>query len=137
GPRSGAVIAWYWDDPVRRWFRMQGPAETGEQRTPNLTRGAAFLQCRPFRRLDVEATDDLHDPPNVLRAQVRAGGQAQSAREQVFRDRAPPALAPVEHRLQVHRFPDGPRLDVLGLQGEPHLFPRGAELLGTDRQRGE
>src|SRR5215218_8703052 len=69
--------------------------------------------------------------------QVRAGGKAEAAGEEVVGDRAADHLAPGEDRLPVERLPERARFDVSGLQREPDTLPVGTKVTWIDSHAGQ
>ena len=69
----------------------------------------------------------------VFAAQIRAAGQAEprSKIHSATVAAAKPAVG--EDRLEMHRLPGRPCLDVVGLQRQADVFPRGAET-ASDRR---
>jgi len=75
--------------------------------------------------------------PQARTIPATRSSSASVRREQPLRDRpADGARAGVE-RLEVHRLPHRPRLDVLRLEGAPDRLAVGAERLGVDEQAGQ
>ena len=86
------------------------------------------------RPLPSHAPHHLHHPRQIGLAHGGAGGQAQPIAEQRLGHTSPlprregPGeghLAPLKDRLQVHRLPQRPRLDVLPLQRQADVFACG------------
>ncbi len=61
-------------------------------------------------------------PIQVVVGEVRSGGEAEAAVEEVGGNVAANDLGSVENRLQVHGFPDGARFDVVFLEGEAEML---------------
>ena len=109
------------------------------------------------RPLPSHAPHHLHHPRQIGLAHGGAGGQAQPIAEQRLGHTSPlprregPGeghLAPLKDRLQVHRLPQRPRLDVLPLQrqadaltviwqasGKRQVIGRGIQVAATQRLR--
>ncbi len=81
--------------------------------------------------------DHPHHPRQVSFRHGRAGGETQPIPEQRLGHRTADDFATLEHGLQVHRLPQGARLDVLILQRQADRLPVGAERLRIHGDAGE
>ncbi len=71
-------------------------------------------------------------PIQVVVGEVRSGGEAEAAVEEVGGNVAANNLGSVENRLQVHGFPDRARFDVVFLEGEAEMLAITAKLIRVD-----
>ena len=81
--------------------------------------------------------DDADNPVDIRLRHRCAGGEAEAAGEEIFRDAAADSLTLCEDRLQVHGLPQRARLDVLGFQGQTDVFAVGSEAIQIDGDDGE
>src|SRR5205814_10203810 len=82
-----------------------------------------------------DLAEDRHDPLQVIFREVRPRRQAKPLLEEPLRHHPADVLTPAENRLEVHRLPDRPGLDVLPLQRDPARPAVRAASFRVDRQR--
>ena len=83
------------------------------------------------------AQERCDDAVLVVLGQRRPARQAEPALEQPSGDVAAERVVRREDRLEVHRLPERPRLDVLGLEREPDRLTVGPEGRGVDDEARE
>src|ERR1700761_3431089 len=71
--------------------------------------------------------DGVDDAQLVFHGQIAGAGKTDAAAEQVLGNRSPEVLVPGIQRLQMHRFPDRPRLHSHGVQAADERISRTAE----------
>ena len=85
----------------------------------------------------VDLANGGNHPIQIVIGEVRSGGEAEAAVEEVGGNIAADDLGSVENWLEVHGFPDGARFDVMFLEGEAELFAIAAKQLRVDCQAGQ
>ena len=80
----------------------------------------------------MDLANGRNHPIQVVVGEVRSGGEAEAAVEEVGGNVAANDLGSVENRLQVHGFPDGARFDVVFLEGEAEMLAIAAKLIRVD-----
>ena len=84
-----------------------------------------------------QGTHHRRHPGQVVRAQIGAGGEAETVPEEGLGHAAAHACAVVEDRLSMHGLPHRAGFDVLSLQGQADGFPIHAELGRVHGDDGE
>ncbi len=80
------------------------------------------VQSFPWGILNKYRVEHTEDPVEILFGEVAARGEAEAFLEEVGRGAVAIVRGIGEDRLQVHRFPEGAALDVVGFEGEPDGF---------------
>ena len=94
----------------------------------------SVVKISPFRGSPTELpSHHITNPPMLFRSQGRTTWQAQPITEKPLRNFPAVNPAPSKHRLEMHRFPQRSRLDILSLQRQSNPLP--PSVLRSARQK--